>query len=64
MISVTVRLVGQLSDHMWQKLSCCDFVIHPKYDKLCQILHDGLIELYPFKPYSVTLIVFQGHSNV
>ena len=30
--------------------------------KLCMMV--VLIELYPFIPLSVTLIVFQGHSNV
>ena len=30
--------------------------------KLCIMV--VLIELYPFIPLSVTLIVFQGHSNV
>ena len=39
------------------------FLGHYAYDK-CQILFDGLIELYPFILLSVTLIVFQSHGSV
>ena len=37
-------------------------IINVMYIKLCMMAL--LIELYPFKPLSVTLIVFQGHSSV
>ena len=50
---------------MWQKLKRCDFLEHYNlYEinvKLCMMV--VLIELYPFTPLSVTLIVFQGRSN-
>ena len=37
-------------------------IINVMYIKLCMMAL--LIELYPFMPLSVTLIVFQGHSSV
>ena len=32
--------------------------------KLCMIELEVLVELYPFIPFSVNLIAFQGHSSV
>ena len=47
---------------MWQKLAV--IFSDTKYDKCQLCMMVVLIELYPFIPLSVTLIVFGGHSSV
>ena len=62
---VSVRPAGLLSDRMWQKLQCCDFLGHYNYMinvRLCMMA--VLMKLYPFVPLLVTLIVFQDNSSV
>ena len=57
-----VHAFGRSSACACRKFSDWDLLRHYKCDKY-QTLHDDSIELYPFIPLSVTLIVFQGHSS-